>query len=122
MAHTLSFGPGLVTGGHVIAGIDKVEIDTNVVNHSIQGYQPRTAIGWIATNHYLIVVDGRNAGYSSGATLPELATMMQGLGCQVASNLDGGGSSAMYFAGDIVNKPQGTDTERDTSDILFLGK
>jgi exopolysaccharide biosynthesis protein len=54
--------------------------------------------------------------------MPELATMMQGLGCQVAYNLDGGGSSAMYFNGDIVNKPQGNDNERGTSDILLLGK
>ena len=121
--HTLSFGPGLVDGGQVIAGIDKVEIDTNVGNHSIQGNQPRTAIGWVSTNHYvLVVVDGRSTGYSRGVTMPELATMMQGLGCQVAYNLDGGGSSAMYFNGDIVNKPQGNDNERGTSDILLLGK
>ncbi len=121
--HTLSFGPGLVQGGQVVAGIDKVEIDTNVGNHSIQGNQPRTAIGWIATNHFvLVVVDGRSTGYSRGMTMLELAATMQGLGCQVAYNLDGGGSSAIYFNGDVVNRPQGTDNERGTSDILYLGK
>jgi hypothetical protein len=39
---TWSFGPGIVEGGSVVAGIDEVEVDTNVGNHSIQGNQPRT--------------------------------------------------------------------------------
>ena len=75
--NTLSFGPALVEDGQVLAGIDQVEVDTNFGNHSIQGQQPRTAIGVIDTNHYvLVVVDGREAGYSRGATLTELATIM----------------------------------------------
>jgi exopolysaccharide biosynthesis protein len=120
--HTLSFGPGLVDGGAVLSGIDRLEIDTNVGNHSIQGYQPRTAIGMIAPGHVvLVVVDGRSSGYSRGMTLPELAQTMKGLGCQIAYNLDGGGSSALWFNGDIRSKPQGTDKERGTSDILYLG-
>ncbi len=119
---TLSFGPGLVDGGAVLSGIDKVEIDTNVGNHSIQGYQPRTAIGMIAPGHVVfVVVDGRSTGYSRGMTLPELAQVMKDLGCQVAYNLDGGGSSALWFNGDIRNKPGGTDNERGTSDIFYLG-
>jgi exopolysaccharide biosynthesis protein len=120
--HTLSFGPGLIDGGAVLSGIDTIEIDTNVGNHSIQGYQPRTAIGMIAPGHVVfVVVDGRSTGYSRGMTLPELAQMMKGLGCQVAYNLDGGGSSALWFNGHIRNKPQGTDKERGTSDIFYLG-
>ena len=47
---------------------------------------------------------------------------MVDLGCQVAYNLDGGGSSTMYFDGDVINRPQGTDNERGTSDILYIGK
>jgi len=121
--HTLSFGPGIVDGGKAIAGIDKVEIDTNVGNHSIQGNQPRTAIGMVAANHFVLaVVDGRDTGYSRGMSMTELATLMVDLGCQVAYNLDGGGSSTMYFDGDVINRPQGTDNERGTSDILYIGK
>ena len=120
--HTLSFGPGLVDAGAVLSGIDKVEIDTNVGNHSIQGYQPRTAIGMIAPGHIVfVIVDGRSTGYSRGMTLPELAQLMKDLGCQVAYNLDGGGSSAIWFNGDIRNKPGGTDSERGTSDLLYMG-
>jgi exopolysaccharide biosynthesis protein len=120
--HTVSFGPGLVDAGAVLSGIDAIEIDTNVGNHSIQGYQPRTAVGMVAPGHVVfVVVDGRSAGYSRGMTLPELAQTMKDLGCEVAYNLDGGGSSALWFNGDIRNKPQGTDKERGTSDIFYLG-
>ena len=45
--NTLSFGPALVEDGAVVDGIDDVEVDTNFGNHSIQGDQPRTAVGVI---------------------------------------------------------------------------
>lgn len=119
--NTLSFGPALVRDGAVIDGIDQVEIDTNFGNHSIQGQQPRTAVGVIDTNHLVFVVaDGRDEGYSRGLTLPELATVLTGLGAQAAYNLDGGGSSTMYFQGEVVNEPS-NGGERGVSDILYIG-
>jgi exopolysaccharide biosynthesis protein len=119
--NTLSFGPALVADGQVLAGIDEVEVDTNFGNHSIQGDQPRTAIGVVEANHLVVVVvDGRSEGYSAGATMTELATLMQGLGAVTAYNLDGGGSSTMVFDGELVNDPLGKGTERGTSDILYV--
>ncbi|UFN42899.1 phosphodiester glycosidase family protein [Nocardioides okcheonensis] len=118
--NTLSFGPALVADGEVLDGIDDVEVDTNFGNHSIQGDQPRTAIGVIADNHLLlVVVDGRSAGYSAGATMTELATLMKGLGAVTAYNIDGGGSSTMFFDGEVVNRPS-NGGERGTSDILYV--
>ena len=118
--NTLSFGPALVNNSQVLSGIDQVEVDTNVGNHSIQGKQPRTAVGWVETNHLkLVVVDGRSEGYSRGVTMTELAQIMADLGCACAYNIDGGGSSAMYFNGSIINQPS-NGGERDTSDILYI--
>lgn len=118
--NTVSFGPALVDGGAVVDGIDEVEVDTNVGNHSIQGEQPRTAVGVIDENHLVfVVVDGRAEGYSRGATLAELAQIMIDLGAETAYNLDGGGSSTMYFDGDVVNQPS-NGGERGTSDILYV--
>lgn len=118
---TLSFGPALLEDGEVIAGIEDVEVDTNVGNHSIQGDQPRTAIGVLGTNHLVfVVVDGRSPGYSAGVTMTELALIMQDLGCTTAYNLDGGGSSTMVSDGELVNDPLGRGTERGTSDILYV--
>jgi exopolysaccharide biosynthesis protein len=119
--NTLSFGPGLVNDGTVISGIDDIEIDTNVGNHSVQGQQPRTGVGVIEDNHFLfVVVDGRSPGYSRGMTMTELATTFVDLGATVAYNLDGGGSSAMIFNNALVNNPLGKGQERGTSDILYV--
>jgi exopolysaccharide biosynthesis protein len=119
--NTLSFGPGLVENGAIIGGIDSVEIDTNFGNHSVQGNQPRTAVGLVENNHLLfIVVDGRSNGYSRGVSMTELAKLFVDRGAEVAYNLDGGGSSTMVFNGTLVNNPLGRGQERGTSDILYV--
>lgn len=66
---------------------------------------PRTAIGYL--NNYtllLIVVDGRQPS-SAGVTIKELAQIMLDAGCYEAVNLDGGGSSAMISANEVINVP-----------------
>ena len=119
--HTLSFGPGMVAGGAVVAGIDDVEVDTNVGNHSIQGYQPRTGLGMIDARRLVaVVVDGRSSGYSRGVTMTEFAGIFVGLGVQVAYNLDGGGSSVMFYDDALASNPLGRGQERATSDILYV--
>jgi exopolysaccharide biosynthesis protein len=121
--NTLSFGPSLLDAGEVAEGIEDVEVDTNFGNHSIQGEQPRTAVGIIDENHLVfVVVDGRSPGYSAGVTMTGLAEIMQGLGATTAYNLDGGGSSTMYFNGGLVNNPLGENKERGTSDILYIAQ
>lgn len=117
---TLSFGPALVDDGSIVAGIDDVEIDTYFGNHSIQGDQPRTAIGMIEANHFVfVVVDGRS-DTSNGVTMTELAEIMSSLGATEAYNLDGGGSTTMVASdGSLVNEPS-NNGERATSDILYI--
>ncbi|MBQ7474419.1 MAG: phosphodiester glycosidase family protein, partial [Clostridia bacterium] len=53
----------------------------------------------------------------------ELATFMQDLGVKEAYNLDGGGSSTMYFNGEVINNPTsgGRIKERGVSDIVYIG-
>ena len=52
-----------------------------------------------------MVVDGRRAGYSAGATLSVLGDLFLAIGAYDAVNLDGGGSSAMVINQQIVNRP-----------------
>lgn len=119
---TLSFGPALVTDSMAVSDLGKVEIDTNFGNHSIQGSNPRTGVGIISPNHYVfVVVDGRSSGYSKGMSLEEFADLFVSLNCTEAYNLDGGGSSTMYFMGRVVNNPLGKGKERGVSDILYIG-
>ena len=68
--------------------------------------QPRTAVGVTADGQLLlVVVDGRQPGYSVGMTLRELTDLMISLGARDAVNLDGGGSTTMWLNGQRVNRP-----------------
>jgi exopolysaccharide biosynthesis protein len=119
--NTYSFGPALLVDGTIPAGLDETEIDDVGEEHTILGSQPRTGIGIIDANHFVfVVVDGRSNGYSRGMQLSELAQVFKDLRCTTAYNLDGGGSSAMYFMGDLVNHPLGRERERGISDILYV--
>ncbi|MCA0756574.1 phosphodiester glycosidase family protein [Paenibacillus sp. N4] len=123
VSHTYSFGPVLVDDGAVSDDLDQVSIDTNFGNRSIQSSNPRTGIGMIAPNHFVfVVVDGRMENYSKGMTLTEFAQLFAELGATEAYNLDGGGSSTMYFMGRVVNNPLGKQKERGVSDILYLAE
>jgi exopolysaccharide biosynthesis protein len=90
----------LVRNGKPVAGLDDVTP------------APRTAIGVDSSGEKLIiiVVDGRQPFYSSGATLNELANYLVYYGAENAINLDGGGSSTLVFEGwlgmsKVVNSP-----------------
>lgn len=67
---------------------------------------PRTAIAYDSTYIYLIVVDGRQPGFSIGMTFQELADfILYAIGAQDAVAQDGGGSSTMVVNGSVVNRP-----------------
>jgi exopolysaccharide biosynthesis protein len=65
-------------------------------------------------------VDGRQAPYSDGMTLAELAALMRRLGATDALNLDGGGSTTMVVQGRIVNRPSDQEGERHVGDALAV--
>ncbi|MEJ8800754.1 phosphodiester glycosidase family protein [Pontibacter sp. H249] len=93
-------GPVLVKSGN-IRNTSKQEgfAGSHLIRH------PRTAIGYLNEETILMmVVDGRQQA-SAGVTLDELAQMMHEVGCYEAVNLDGGGSSAMVAADEVVNIP-----------------
>ena len=91
---------------------------------------PRTAIGMKEDLHYVfIVVDGRSwtkaLNYmNKGVTCYELAEFGMKLGLKSLYNLDGGGSSTLYFNGEVLNRPcrNGRTIEEQTvSDIIYVG-
>jgi exopolysaccharide biosynthesis protein len=82
---------------------------------------PRTAIGILPDGEWLfIVVDGRRPDHSIGMTLEELTDLLLQKGCREALNLDGGGSSTMYFNGEIRNIPSDPTGERPVSDAILI--
>jgi hypothetical protein len=45
---------------------------------------------------------------------------LPGADCTTAYKRDGGGSSTMYFMGEVVNDPLGRGQEREVGDILYV--
>ena len=113
----LSFGPALVADGEV-AVTEEDEVGKAMASN------PRTAIGIIDELHYVFVVSDGRTEESEGLSLLEMAEFMKGLGVTTSYNLDGGGSSTLYFNGEIINQPT-TDgksiRERSVSDIVYIG-
>ena len=82
---------------------------------------PRTLAGVTAQGKLLlVVVDGRQPGYSVGASFEESALIMQSLGAQQAVNLDGGGSSAVTLSGELINRPSDATGERPLGDAILV--
>ena len=115
-AQVFSFGPALIENGQISVG-ERDEVAQAMASN------PRTALAQVDTLHYLFVVaDGRTAS-SQGLSLYEMAQLLQQLGAQTAYNLDGGGSSAMIFNGELINTPTTTGRrsgERSVSDIVGI--
>jgi exopolysaccharide biosynthesis protein len=112
----LSFGPALMEDG-------LITVDGSSEVSQSKSSNPRTAIGQISALHYVIIVSDGRTDESAGLSLLELAEEFEARGCSIAYNLDGGGSSTMYFNGEIVNNPTDGRTlgEREVSDIVYFG-
>ena len=92
----------------------------------VNGAAPRTAIGMRSDGSLVFyTIDGRQSGYSIGATLTQTAQRMVELGCVTALSLDGGGSTAMVATSpdsttaSLVDKPSG-GSERAVTNHVFL--
>jgi hypothetical protein len=90
----------LLWNGDLVENLDDAELD------------PRTAVGLNRGGRELVIViiDGRQPGYSEGATLVELAQILLDQRAYSAMNLDGGGSSTLVIQGqngepEILNSP-----------------
>jgi len=116
IAQIISFGPSLIEDGEITVDASS-EVSQSMTSN------PRTAIGQISPLHYIIIVSDGRTDESEGFSLLQLAEEMQNRGAVTAYNLDGGGSSTLYFNGEIINNPtSGNSTgEREVSDIVYFG-
>ena len=114
----LSFGPCLVSNG-------AVNVSQNEEVGKAMSSNPRTAIGIIDNLHYVFVVSDGRTSSDVGLSLYQLAEFMKdNLNVTTAYNLDGGGSSTMYFNGKVINNPTTNGnkiSERSVSDIVYIG-
>ena len=109
--HAFSFGPKLLNNGEPMTEF----------NTSVATWNPRCAIGYYEPGHYcLVVVDGRQRGYSLGLEMTELSKLMKQLGCTEAYNLDGGMTAMMAYGTELYSQPCGGG--RQNCDIVYVAE
>ena len=110
-----TFGPALVKDGELLKTSKEYGYDPN-------GLTARTAFGQLDRLSYVMVIAEGVQKPERGVTHQQLANFMYSLGCRDAFNLDGGGSSAMYYGylgtAKYYNVLMGGD--RDMSDIIYF--
>lgn len=90
----IQFYPALVINGE------------SVVDGSFgMGIQPRSTIAQTENGDFMmLIVDGRQVGYSLGCTVKECTDVMMRYKAYQGMNLDGGSSSVMYYKGNLITK------------------
>lgn len=132
----LPFHPLEAVGGRPVLARDSVitpDVDTEGQASFAKSRHPRSAVGIADGGRrlLLVVVDGRQPGYSDGMTLRELAELMLALGAPESLNLDGGGSTAMVYADPdsaramrvtmrVANRPSDPTGERAVANALAI--
>ncbi|WP_250121653.1 phosphodiester glycosidase family protein [Chroococcidiopsis sp. CCMEE 29] len=122
----------VINGGPQLLRDGKIEITTDAEGFNWQENpefyyrfgvrrNPRTLAGITATGKLLLVtVDGRQPGWSVGASFVESAKIMRSLGAEDAVNLDGGGSTAITINQQLVNRPSDATGERPIADAITI--
>jgi hypothetical protein len=101
-----------ISGNHMLVRYGERAV--HPVTNERGGIHPRTAIGIDSTSTILtiVIVDGRQPGYSEGLSMWELSDLLIEYGAEYALNLDGGGSSTLVVQGpdgspQVFNSPIG---------------
>ncbi|MEG2421778.1 MAG: phosphodiester glycosidase family protein, partial [Oscillospiraceae bacterium] len=91
------------------------------------GQAPRTAVGVKADGSTILyTIDGRQKGYSVGATTTQVAERLVELGCVSALSMDGGGSTMFGTTGAVEqsfalnNKPSDGKQRAVTNALFFV--
>ncbi|MFC4600703.1 phosphodiester glycosidase family protein [Cohnella hongkongensis] len=104
ISEAVSFSPRIIVNGK------------GLIPNRSQGWgvAPRTVMGQREDGALLfLIIDGRQPGYSIGATLYDAQEILLEHGAVIAANLDGGSSTVLVQeGGEIVNKPSSSSGER----------
>ena len=111
-----SFGPALINNSKISVGVEQE------ISNQTMADNPRTAIGMVEPLHYVIIVGNGRTSVDKGLTLYQLAQALAYEGCTLGYNLDGGGSTTLWYNGNVINYPttHGNYDEREVSDIVYI--
>jgi hypothetical protein len=127
LVEAIGGGPRILRDGSISIEVEKERLSRTFADER----HPRTAIGYSQNGQilFLVAVDGRQPGYSVGMSLQELAEFMRSRltdfsfakeNAYQGLNLDGGGSTTMVVAGQVVNSPSDPTGERPVANALLV--
>ncbi|MBQ5442364.1 MAG: S-layer homology domain-containing protein [Oscillospiraceae bacterium] len=112
---------------NMIGSLYQLVENGRVCDGLIAGSAPRTAVGQRADGSLIFyTIDGRQSGYSVGATLTQVAMRLVELGCVSALSLDGGGSTTLsvtmpdQLVSGVVNVPSEGHPRAVTNHIFLV--
>ncbi len=108
----VTMGPFLIVNGNM----------ADIKGNGGWGYAARTAIGQRADGIVLMLVVDSNEFRTKGASIKDLAEIMERYGAVNAANLDGGTSSAMVENGKLINDPIDSALRHKTRGIPTMFK
>ena len=108
----VTMGPFLIVNGKM----------ADIKGNGGWGYAARTAIGQRADGIVLMLVVDSNEFRTKGASIKDLAEIMERYGAVNAANLDGGTSSAMVENGKLINEPIDSALRHKTRGIPTMFK
>lgn len=113
-----------VGGGPVLVQHGEVKVTNNeerkFYGKAIYDRHPRTAIGYTKDDKIIVFVCEGRRERAAGLTLPQMARILQQLGCVEALNLDGGGSTCMLINGKEVNYPSSKGVQRAVPSVFMI--
>jgi hypothetical protein len=99
-------------GVHNAVGGFHIVLEKGIVKKTTPSVHPRTAAGISKDGKtlYLLILDGRQKGFSEGATTDEVGEWLKALGATEGINLDGGGTTTLVIEGrdgkpSVLNRP-----------------
>ncbi len=102
-----------------VSGNKIVLLDGEVLKQTDKAVHPRTAVGLSKDKKYVyfMTIDGRQPGFSVGATYEQVAIELKNLGANVGLNLDGGGSTTFVLRDSenepvVINRPCNSTKDR----------
>lgn len=112
-------GQFAVQAGPLLYGPDRGYNTEDINIKVVQQRHPRTLVGWDGKKLWWMAVDGRSSWHSRGLTLEEEAALSHQLGYTAVLNLDGGGSTEMWWDGHVVNRVSDGRERRLPYGIVF---
>jgi hypothetical protein len=97
-----------ISGDRIL--LSRGEIEKDLPDDDAPNPRSAVALDREAKTLWIVVVDGRQPGYSEGVSLREFAQILADYGLDTALNLDGGGSSTLVMEGwlgfaKVLNSP-----------------